>query len=272
MRLFTTTKSWRLHLREGYHNSTYWICFCCDDRTQFQTEKGFTDHIKEKHAAIISYDQIPLLTDLSKHSAPFEITSCPLCDWPEKEREGVHIDKDALLDHIAKELHSFSLRSLPWADGNGQETDERIRYSSEKVYDWLIANHLCQSPKEERPHLEGRIFSSEYFQQNPYFAANSVSSSSSSRESLHSREEELRNWKQEDSNESKDIIEPLDRPDDESIKGKAETVESTSDAELKLEEEISEDDDHSELKTGDRTNLILAAKAGDVAMVEKLHN
>ncbi|KAK1240047.1 hypothetical protein MKX08_007489 [Trichoderma sp. CBMAI-0020] len=252
---------------------TYWICFSCDAHIRFKTEKAFTDHIKDNHAATIPYDQISLLTDISKRSAPLEITSCPLCDWPEKEGEGAPIDKDTLLDHIAKDLHSFSLRSLPWADSNGQETHERIRYSSDKVYDWLLENELYQSHKsEERLPLEEKIFSSEYFQQNPYFAANSASSSSSNLESFISREEELRNWKQEDANEFKDTNESLDNLDDEIVEWEVETDQSSSGDKLKLKDIMSMDDDQQELRPHARPSLVLAAIAGDMGMVERLFN
>ena len=122
------------------------------------------------------------------------ITSCPLCNWPDGE-EG-EVDKDVLLDHIAKDIHSFSLLALPWADDNGQETDERINYSADKVYDWLIKNKLSENPDKERPSREKKVYTSEYFQRNAYFADSSVASSSSELESVTSLEEELKKWKQ----------------------------------------------------------------------------
>jgi len=103
-----------------------------------------------------------------------------------------------LLDHIAKDIHSFSLRALPWADDNGQETDERINHSADKVYDWLIKNNLSENPDKERPSREKKVYISEYFQRNAYFASSSVASSSSELESVASWEEELKKWKQKE--------------------------------------------------------------------------
>ncbi|KAL7793613.1 hypothetical protein V8C37DRAFT_378458 [Trichoderma ceciliae] len=196
--LFITAQSWRQHLLKEHNHFTYWICFSCQGHIQLETEEAFITHVQKNHAATMPPHQIPLLANISKRSVPVEISSCPLCDWPEKDGEGVPIDKDMLLDHIAKDLHSFSLRSLPWADDNGQETHERISYSSDKVYHWLVKNDLCQSLTQERPSLEAKFYNSRHFQHNPYFAISSASSSSSTSESLASWEEELEKWKQED--------------------------------------------------------------------------
>jgi tetratricopeptide (TPR) repeat protein len=119
-----------------------------------------------------------------------------LCNWPEGE-EG-EVDKDVLLDHIAKDIHSFSLRALPWADNNGQETDERVNYSADKVYDWLIKNNLSENPDKERPSREKILYTSKYFQRNAYFAGSSAASSSSELESVASWKEELEKWKQKE--------------------------------------------------------------------------
>ncbi|OCK88697.1 uncharacterized protein K441DRAFT_587699, partial [Cenococcum geophilum 1.58] len=195
--LFVTKEIWRQHLLKEHRSFEYWVCFACGDGTQLHSEDAFTIHTRTKHAASVPPDQISLLTNICRRTAPIEIRSCPLCNWPEGE-EG-EVDKDVLLDHIAKDIHSFSLRALPWADDNGQETDERINHSADKVYDWLIKNNLSENPDKERPSREKKVYTSEYFQRNAYFASSSVASSSSELESVASWEEELKKWKQKES-------------------------------------------------------------------------
>lgn len=152
-------------------------------------------HTKFNHAATIPPDQIPVLCDLSKKTTPTGLERCPLCNWPEEE--GVMVEKDVLLNHIAKEIHSFSLRALPWADNNGQESDERIRGSSEKVYEWLIQNEIPGNSGNERPSREERVWHSQHFQQNPYFTSSSKASSSSEPDSNGSRGNELEELRKE---------------------------------------------------------------------------
>lgn len=74
------------------------------------------------------------------------------------------MEKDVLLSHIAKEIDSFSLLALPWADDNGQESDERIDYSSARVHEWLVENHIQENPDQERPPCEMKLHTSSYFQ------------------------------------------------------------------------------------------------------------
>ncbi|KAE8317378.1 fungal calcium binding protein-domain-containing protein [Aspergillus transmontanensis] len=112
------------------------------------------------------------------------------------KNEEVEVDKELLLDRIVKEIHGFSLQSLPWADDNGQESDERIDYSTKKVHDWLVENSLLVNPDQERPLREKRSYLLEYFEQNPYFGGSSVDSNSSDVETVLSWEVELENLKE----------------------------------------------------------------------------
>lgn len=155
--LFNTKEAWREHVLKDHSSLTYWVCFACGDGLHFNDKSAFVQHTKSSHAADIPSDQIPVLCDLSKKTTPTGLERCPLCNWPEEE--GVIVEKDALLNHIAKEIHSFSLRALPWADDNGQESDERIRDSSEKVYEWLIQNEIPGHSGQERPSREEMAFS-----------------------------------------------------------------------------------------------------------------
>ncbi|BCS11473.1 hypothetical protein ALUC_40813A [Aspergillus luchuensis] len=174
--LFNTKDSWRQHMLKDHNSMTYWTCFACCDGKKFSRRKDFVQHTKFFHAATVPLAHIPVLDELSKKTIPSEIRHCPLCNWPEADEVGV--EKEALFNHIAKEVHSFSLRALPWADDNGQESDNNIHNCSEKVYDWLIKNSIQAYPSIERPPREERLWYDGYFQKNAYFACSSESSSS----------------------------------------------------------------------------------------------
>lgn len=151
------------------------------------------------HATSISQDDIPLLVDISKRSMPMSIKACPLCNWVEVQ--GCKVDEDILLDHIAKDIHSFSLRSLPWADDNGEETDRIMNRSKSKVDSWLINinNDLLNENLEEAQEAQAKkADASEYFRHNAYFADSSATSTSSEDESVISMERELEKLKQMD--------------------------------------------------------------------------
>ncbi|KAJ5208733.1 hypothetical protein N7449_003112 [Penicillium cf. viridicatum] len=193
--LFNTKEAWRQHILKDHSSLTYWICFACGDGSQFNDKSAFVQHTKSNHAATIPPDQIPVLCGISKKITPTGLERCPLCNWPEEE--GVMMEKDVLLNHIAKEIHSFSLRALPWADDNGQESDERICDSSEKVYEWLIQSEIPGNSGKERPTREERFWHSQHFQQNPYFASSSKASSSSGLDSNGSRGNELEELRKE---------------------------------------------------------------------------
>jgi hypothetical protein len=130
--------------------------------------------------------QISLLEAVCKRYTPLDITSCPLCNRPKGHGQETEVDKTGLFDHIAKELHAFSLRSLPWNDDCGQESEQRICQSSEKVSEWLAKNSLYAETTSEKPPLERRVHSSSYFQHSPYFADSTGSDSSSGSESYAS--------------------------------------------------------------------------------------
>jgi hypothetical protein len=191
--LYTTKNDWRQHLLDRHLGFEYWICFTCEGTEQFRSEEEFIHHNKLDHEASINPGEMSLLADICRRVAPVEISFCPLCDWP-KDEEG-EVDKNVLLDHIAKDLHSFSLRSLPWDDDNGQESEERIIHSSEKVSKWLIDNELQKDYSIKRPPLEEKVHAFDYFRHNLYFAANSISSNSSEYDSTTSIQKELKNLK-----------------------------------------------------------------------------
>ncbi|KAH8432434.1 uncharacterized protein LDX57_010070 [Aspergillus melleus] len=145
-------------------------------------------HTSSSHSSSIPSDQIASLVDMCKKSTPTQISQCPLCNWPEK---GEEVEKDALLNHIAKEIHSFSLRALPWADDHGEESQERIHNSSRRVQNWLFGRDSQQTNSQETPSFAKTASGPEYFEQNSYFAGSSRDSSSSEPDSDGSRQLEL---------------------------------------------------------------------------------
>ncbi|KAL7893700.1 hypothetical protein HDV64DRAFT_262102 [Trichoderma sp. TUCIM 5745] len=195
--LFATKENWRAHLLNEHHSSEHWICFSCRDGTRFHEENAFREHIIETHATSIPQDDIPLLVDISKRTMPMSIGACPLCNWV--EAQGGKVDEDVLLDHIAKDVHSFSLRSLPWADDNGEETDRIMSRSKFKVDSWLINNNLLNESLEGAKEAQAKkADASDYFQQNAYFADSLATSASSEDKSVISIERELEKLKQMD--------------------------------------------------------------------------
>jgi hypothetical protein len=81
------------------------------------SKEAFVQHINSNHAATIPLDKIQVLLEFSQKNTPTEIRHCALCNWleeeEEEEEERVEMDKGVLLHHIAKDIHSFSLRALP---------------------------------------------------------------------------------------------------------------------------------------------------------------
>lgn len=141
-------------------------------------------HTKTQHAGSISQDRIPVLAGLSRRSSPTEMKSCPICGWP--ETEGGTADKENLIEHVAKEVHAFSLHSLPWADepehtaaGDIWRTEHQ-----EKVMNWLREiehreeiSSLDLMDLSGKPLAEPVIPHAGYFQHNAYFADSSASAS-----------------------------------------------------------------------------------------------
>lgn len=196
--LFDTKAEWLQHLQEGHSSSAYWVCSICNDATTFASEYSFIHHTRLNHHDSVPQEQVPLLADISRHSVPTEIRCCPFCNWPEGE-EG-ETDMRTLLDHIARGVHAFSLRALPWADTNGQETDERIDFSCDKVQEWLSTSGLSNGPPyKEPPPREGRRLVHGHFEHNPYFAGSSNGSSSGGSKSSGSLGRKLENLRRETS-------------------------------------------------------------------------
>lgn len=109
--LYLTRKEWKRHMQEEHKTAKYWLCTACLEPTRFDLESCFEGHLRTQHGEVVPEDQIPIFITMSAYTAPPSLVSCPLCPPSPSHEEP---DADALLDHAAEHVHSFSLRSLPW--------------------------------------------------------------------------------------------------------------------------------------------------------------
>ena len=151
----------------------------------------------QEHHETISKDQIPTLKSACKRSAPAEIGSCPLCPWT-TAKDG-KVDRGAMIDHIAEDVHAFSLRSLPWGPDVKDESKERIEHGAAKVRAWLMKYQLSSAATQEIPPLmvTERPSVPHYFDINEYFAENVESSNGSGSDSNNTRKPELKKLQEE---------------------------------------------------------------------------
>lgn len=117
-----TREAWLSHMDDEHGGREQWVCHVCSQKNiyaTFRESSDFTAHIEQDHSKGIKPQQIPMLLSAWRCKIPLEISTCPLCRF-----EGDN--QNAVLDHIAEHIHSFSLRSLPWAPREGleQENDE----------------------------------------------------------------------------------------------------------------------------------------------------
>lgn len=97
----------------AHHSVTRWFCSTCSSEQDsnreslFATESEYQSHMLEHHSKSFAISYLSLLTELAEQKT-IEPISCPLCI---NDRSLALVECD---DHIAKHLHSFSLRALPW--------------------------------------------------------------------------------------------------------------------------------------------------------------
>ncbi|KAI7978202.1 hypothetical protein EIK77_009742 [Talaromyces pinophilus] len=117
-----TKEAWLSHMDDEHEGREQWICHVCSQKNiyaTFRESSEFTAHVEQDHSKGIKPQQIPMLLSAWRCKIPLEISTCPLCRFESD-------DQNAVLDHIAEHIHSFSLRSLPWAPREGleEENDE----------------------------------------------------------------------------------------------------------------------------------------------------
>lgn len=181
--LFPTKDLWHRHLLEEHHNLEYWTCSICRNGFEAPDEESFVAHINTHHAEHISQDRIPILAGLSRRLFPAEINCCMFCGW--SQAEGAEMNKDDLIEHIAQEVHSFSLRSLPWPD-EPEELVVNWGGSSENAINPLLEREPPRKPfsislvqSSGKPLAEPVVAHTSYSQRNPHLAEGSSSIPSS---------------------------------------------------------------------------------------------
>jgi len=97
----------------AHHSVSRWFCSTCsfdqdnDGASLFATDSEYQSHMLEHHSSAFAPSDLSLLTELAEQQT-IEPISCPLCI---NDHSLALVEYD---DHIAKHLHSFSLRALPW--------------------------------------------------------------------------------------------------------------------------------------------------------------
>lgn len=123
--LHGSRRAWMQHVEKDHPRCLECLPCKTPDRVPllFSSVEEFLAHTREAHADSIKEDQYSTLVAAASRTAPSGISQCPLCN------ETGTADSDALLDHIAEHVHSFSLYSLPWPkddsfdDSDGSEDD-----------------------------------------------------------------------------------------------------------------------------------------------------
>jgi hypothetical protein len=114
---YMTKETWLNHMDEEHGSTVQWVCHACSQKNTcatFTESADFTAHLEQQHHKGIKPKHIPMLCSSWKRKVLFQIAACPLCCFHSD-------DQNALLDHTAEHIHSFSLRSLPWAPRVGLE-------------------------------------------------------------------------------------------------------------------------------------------------------
>ena len=125
---YMTRETWLSHMQNDHEGTEQWVCQACSQKNiyiSFQEAADFTAHLQQQHDKRIKPQQIPMLLSAWRRKVPFEISACPLCCFASD-------DKNALLDHTAEHIHSFSLRALPW--GPDEDLEEAKENPQEVEY------------------------------------------------------------------------------------------------------------------------------------------
>ncbi|KAL4780809.1 hypothetical protein BJX76DRAFT_34859 [Aspergillus varians] len=118
-KLYHTKGLWLSHMFTDHGGLFHWVCLACNDssaRPVFYEKSAFIEHLEGSHSRGIKPQQIPMLVSAWKRETSVSIHYCPLCGFEDQ-------DSDAVLNHTAEHLHSFSLRSLPWPPGEEESDD-----------------------------------------------------------------------------------------------------------------------------------------------------
>jgi hypothetical protein len=161
------------------HTTTIgWGCEICGDEETFSREADLVEHLADIHLDSIPRDELDLFVDMGAKQSVEGLSSCPVCSWTPGV-EGV-VSNDQLIDHVAEHIHSFALRSLPWAPDKIDYSQGTFKSSIEKVETWFSACNPGAETFEHTPTLQTQGSHSNrdnYFDKHEYFAESSKASS-----------------------------------------------------------------------------------------------
>lgn len=114
--MYLTSDDLLNHMR-NQHGTTHWVCSHCGSRSEtghsyvFKSLEDWESHMETEHTEV----HPSRLQSLSKVSQRIllEPLGCPLCGYVTEHPQST------LDDHIAKHVHEFALRCLPWGTGRG---------------------------------------------------------------------------------------------------------------------------------------------------------
>ncbi|KAL3479410.1 hypothetical protein BJX99DRAFT_222568, partial [Aspergillus californicus] len=128
-KLYHTKNLWLSHMCTDHGDDSKWVCLACNDSSappMFYERAAFIEHLEGTHSRGIKPQQIPILASAWQRKMSVSIHYCPLCGFGDQ-------DSDTVLNHTAEHLHSFSLRSLPWAAGEDESDND--------LYDGYYKDH-----------------------------------------------------------------------------------------------------------------------------------
>lgn len=147
-------EAWLTHMNEEHGGTVQWVCHSCSQKNIYATfgrSADFTAHLEQQHGKGIKPGQIPMLLSSWRRKVPFKISACPLCSFQSD-------DQNALLDHTAEHIHSFSLRSMPWAprehfqeEGDDEEEDEEEDGTFFQDHAYFDVNSCWSEPSGSSP-------------------------------------------------------------------------------------------------------------------------
>ncbi|KAJ5731756.1 uncharacterized protein N7483_006264 [Penicillium malachiteum] len=115
-----TREAWLGQMEKDHGGNEQWVCQACSQKgiqAIFEKPTKFVAHLEQQHGKRVGPRQIPILLSAWRRTLPFTISNCPLCFFESE-------DQKVFLDHTAEHIHSFSLRSLPWAPREGFDEED----------------------------------------------------------------------------------------------------------------------------------------------------
>lgn len=158
--LYISRAAWRDHVLQSHGAGQNWECLACvgtEIPNTFLSAEEFVSHNRTKHIDTISEDQIIVLQNTCRKTVPPNIAQCPLCPWPQDEKETP--DAVANLEHVGNCIHEFSLNALPWAESLvGDATGPSNPALRAKVEEWLKSTEENESADIQKINIKTFIF------------------------------------------------------------------------------------------------------------------